>query len=60
MTARLRPRLVEAGDERYAISYWAADGRRLRHLEAVANPFEPRRARPAPAADGRARGESPA
>ena len=40
VAARLR--LVEAGDERYAISWWAADGRRLRHLEAIANSFEPR------------------
>jgi hypothetical protein len=34
-------RLVEAGDDRYAISYWAVDERRLRHLEAIANSFEP-------------------
>jgi hypothetical protein len=34
-------RLVEAGDDRYAISYWAADKRRFRHLEAIANSFKP-------------------
>ncbi len=34
-------RLAEAGDDRYAISYWAADERRFRHLEAIANSFEP-------------------
>ena len=39
----VRLRLVEAGDDRYAIGYWAVDGRRLRHLEAIANSFEPGR-----------------
>jgi hypothetical protein len=34
-------RLVEAGDRRYSISYWAADETRLRHLEAIANSFAP-------------------
>jgi hypothetical protein len=33
-------RLVPAGDERYAISFWAADERELRHLEAIANSFK--------------------
>jgi hypothetical protein len=36
-------RLVEAGDDRYAIGYWAIDERRPRHLEAIANSFEPGR-----------------
>jgi hypothetical protein len=39
----VRLRLVEAGGDRYAIGYWAVDGRRLRHLEAIANSFEPGR-----------------
>ena len=39
----VRLRLVEAGDDRYAIGYWAVDGRRLRHLEAIANSFAPGR-----------------
>ena len=39
----VRLRLVEAGDERYAIGYWAVDERRLRHLEAIANSFRPGR-----------------
>ncbi len=34
-------RLVEAGDQRYSISYWAAGETRLRHLEAIANSFAP-------------------
>jgi hypothetical protein len=34
-------RLVEAGDDRYALGYWAVDEGRLRHLEAIANSFEP-------------------
>jgi hypothetical protein len=34
-------RLAEAGDDRYAISYWAADKRRFHHLEAIANSFGP-------------------
>ncbi len=34
-------RLAEAGDDRYAISYWAADKRRFRHLEAIANSYKP-------------------
>ena len=32
-------RLVEDGDRRYAVSYWAADEQRLQHLEAIANSF---------------------
>ena len=34
-------RLAEAGGERYAVGWWALDGRRLRHLEAVANSLAP-------------------
>ena len=34
-------RLVEAGEQRFAVSYWAADEQRLRHLEAIANSFNP-------------------
>jgi hypothetical protein len=37
----LNLRLVEAGDRRYAINYWAADQQRLNHLEAIANSFTP-------------------
>jgi hypothetical protein len=37
----LNLRLVEAGDHRYAINYWAADEQRLAHLEAIANSFKP-------------------
>jgi hypothetical protein len=36
-------RLVEAGDDRFVVGWWAADERRLRHLEAIANSFEPGR-----------------
>jgi hypothetical protein len=45
LDAKATLRLIEAGVDRYAISYWAADGRRLRHLEAIANSFEPGRGR---------------
>lgn len=34
-------RLVEAGDRRYAVSYWAVDEQRIGHLEAIANSFRP-------------------
>jgi hypothetical protein len=34
-------RLAEAGGERYAVGWWALDGRRLRHLEAIANSLAP-------------------
>jgi hypothetical protein len=37
---RSTQRLVAAGDERYAIGFWAADERELRHLEAIANSFD--------------------
>ena len=36
-------RLVEAGDDRYAIGYWAINERRPRHLEAIASSFKPGR-----------------
>jgi hypothetical protein len=37
----LNLRLVEALDARYAVSWWAVDEQRLRHLEAIANSFAP-------------------
>lgn len=37
----LNLRLVEALDKRYAVSWWAVDEQRLRHLEAIANSFQP-------------------
>ncbi len=37
----MNQRLVEAGDRRFAVTYWAADEQRMRHLEAIANSFAP-------------------
>lgn len=37
----LNKRLVEAGERRFDLSYWAADEQRMRHLEAIANSFAP-------------------
>lgn len=34
-------RLIEAGERRFLVSYWAADEQRMRHLEAIANSFKP-------------------
>jgi hypothetical protein len=41
MALRAGLRLVETGDNRYSVGWWAVDGRRLRHLEAIANSFAP-------------------
>jgi hypothetical protein len=38
---QLELRLVEAGDERYAITFRAMNDRRQRHFEAIANGFRP-------------------
>ena len=37
----MNQRLVEAGDRRFALTYWAADEQHMRHLEAIANSFAP-------------------
>jgi hypothetical protein len=41
LTLSMNQRLVEAGDLRFAVSYWAVDEQRMRHLEAIANSFSP-------------------
>ncbi|HEX8375986.1 MAG TPA: hypothetical protein VF606_12495 [Geminicoccaceae bacterium] len=41
LTLSMNQRLVEAGERRYALSYWAVDEQRMRHLEAIANSFAP-------------------
>lgn len=41
LTIAMNLRLVASGDDRFAVSYWAVDDQRLRHLEAIANSFAP-------------------
>jgi len=41
LTLSMNQRLVEAGERRFAVSYWAVDEQRMRHLEAIANSFTP-------------------
>lgn len=41
LTLSMNQRLVEAGERRFGLSYWAVDEQRMRHLEAIANSFAP-------------------